>query len=111
MRGTPRMIEQRTRQSPTAVYFGGHVIIKTLVLLTMTYIAVIMSFMSTQKNSPKKETKAIRFSIRFSHKDKALINGIQNALADPIRGDVTETQAIIASLRIAADKLNVTPKS
>lgn len=59
---------------------------------------------------PKKEPKNIRLTIRLTGDEKDIIHGIQSKLSDSIRGQLNETQAVTAALRIAAEKLDVTPK-
>jgi len=69
-----------------------------------------MSYMATKNTHPQKVIKNVPLTIRLDSRKNAIIQGIQQALSDSVRGSLNKTEAIEAALEIAAEKLNVTPK-
>jgi hypothetical protein len=67
--------------------------------------------MAKKPLTPKEKELNDRLTIRLDDEAKANILAVQSALADPVRGKLTVTDAIYSALRIARKNINVASKS
>lgn len=65
-----------------------------------------MYYMDTKIKKPK-ELKEETLTVRLKKSERILLSEIRKALSKQSFSDVNETQGVVASLRIAAEKLNV----